>query len=54
MPHNHIESYAKTQFDWLDLSSMRIKNLGYDHIQEVNNISMESLERDYGRKNKKS
>ena len=49
MPHNHIESYAKHSLTGWTYQICELK-IWDNHIQEVNNISMETLERDYGKK----
>ena len=53
LPFNHIEGYARHSLTGWTYQICELK-IWDDHIQEVNNISMETLERDYGRKNKKS
>ena len=52
MPFNHIESYAKHSLTGWTYQVCEL-TIWDNHIQEVNNISMETLERDYGGKKHK-
>jgi len=49
MPFNHIESYARHSLTGWTYQICEL-TIWDNHIQEVNNISMETLEREYGRK----
>ena len=49
LPYNHIESYAKHSLTGWTYQICELK-IWDNHIQEVNNISMQTLERDYGKK----
>jgi hypothetical protein len=49
MPFNHIESYAKHSLTGWTYQVCEL-TIWDNHIHEVNNISMETLEREYGRK----
>ena len=49
LPLNHIESYAKHSLTGWTYQICEIK-IWDNHIQEVNNISLESLEKEYGKK----
>ena len=51
LPFNHIESYAKHSLTGWTYQICELK-IWDNHIQEVNNISMQSLERNYGKKKK--
>ena len=51
LPHNHIEGYAKHSLTGWTYQICELK-IWDNHIQEVNNISMQTLERDYGTKEK--
>ena len=49
LPMNHIESYAKHSLTGWTYQICELK-IWDNHIQEVNNISLETLEREYGKK----
>tara|TARA_R110000822_G_scaffold206464_1_gene342867 strand:+ start:517 stop:1290 length:774 start_codon:yes stop_codon:yes gene_type:complete len=49
LPNNHIENYAKHSLTGWTYQITEI-NIWDNHIQEVNTVTMESLEREYGKK----